>query len=232
MRAASILDFRTTIKFGQQAPELSGYPMLTPLSAHSSQSVDECFSYSSSPEQNLTSLTQAMELNHFPNPGGRSPQTPEPIVYHEPISIIDNTDHYSICQPWSDEALTSSQLGFDLSMSELLPRNIWSASETAQTMPVSQMSWLHHEFLDSPQQIPMEFTPRYGAVPSINTSEYSVDDYSADAMPGDWKIYRPTATQMYLANMVTSGPFMHHTNSFPMHAPLWEDTFIPGSSSY
>jgi hypothetical protein len=206
--------------------------MLTPLPMYSSRIVDECFSYSSSPELNPSDLTQQMKINSCLNLGRRSPQTPEPVIYQEPVSIMDSTDNYTTCHPWSDETLLSSQLGFDLSMAELIPMNIWSASETAQTMPMPQVSWPHSGFMESPQHIPMEFPPHHRVVPSMPTNEFLVEDYSSDATPGNWTIYQPTATHTCLANMVTSGSFMRDINFIPNHAYTWEDMCVPGSSSY
>jgi hypothetical protein len=231
MRAAPLIDFRTSVKLGQESPELSGYPTLTPLPTYSSQIVDDCFSYSSSPELNPSDPKQQMELNSCLNLGRHTPQTPEPIIYQEPVSNMDGTDNNTTCHPWSDEALALSQLGFDLGMAELLPMNIWSASETAQMMPVPQMSWLHSGFMDSLRHVPIEFTPHNRAVPSMTTSEYSVEDYSSDTMPGDWTIYQPTATHTCLANMVTLESLMHDSNSMPNPPDVFEDICIPGAPS-
>jgi hypothetical protein len=204
--------------------------MLTPLPTYASQIIDECFSYSSSPEQNLSSFTQAMDINSFPMPGYPSPQTPEPITYHEPISIMDSFQHYATSQAWSNEALASCELGFEPNMANMLPIDVWPTPDTTD-LATNHLSWSQYGISVSPQQISTELILHSDAVP-ITTSEYSMDGYSSDTMRGDWTIYQPTTTDMDLANMVTLTPYMHDINSGPSHGPILNDVFVPGSSSY
>jgi hypothetical protein len=232
MRAASFVDYRSAMKADQENPELSGYPMLTPLPTYSSQMVDECYSYSSSPEQDLSSFTRAMEMNTFHNLGRLSPMTPDPIMCPEPISILDNFDHYTTSQPWSDEALASCELGVDPNMAGIHPLDMWPTPDTTDLMSLAQLSWAQSGISASPQQISTDLILRNDVVPSMPTSEYSVENYSSDAMPGDWTIYQPTTTHMDLANMITLAPYMRDANSVSTHAPIWEDVFVPGPRPY
>jgi hypothetical protein len=232
MRAASLIDYRSAMKADQENPGLSGYPMLTPLPTYTSQILDECYSYSSSPEQDLSRFTRAMEMSTFPNLGRLSPQTPDPIVCHEPVSMLDNFDHYTTSQPWSDEALTSCEVGFDPNMAGMLPLDIWPTPDTTDLMSMAQLSWPQSVLSASSQQMSTGLILRNDAVPSMTTSEYSVDNYSSDAMSGDWKIYQPTTTHMDLANTITLAPYIHDVNSIPTHAPIWGDVCVPGPSPY
>lgn len=233
MRAASHIDFHSAVKMSQQASGISGYPMLTPLPTYASQIVDECYSYSSSPEQNTSGYTQSMEMNTFPTSCSLTPQTPESIVYHEPLSMGEHLDHYMASQSWSDEAIVSAGLGFDPDMTAMLPTDMWSAPEPGHMMPIAQMSWPQHPLSVSPQHMSAELVSHIQGVPSLTTSECSAEDFNTlGTNPEEWSIYQPTITDMNMGTIVTSAPFMHDLKFIPSHAPLWEDVFIAGSSPY
>ncbi|KAF1937365.1 hypothetical protein EJ02DRAFT_469769 [Clathrospora elynae] len=235
MRAASHIDFRTAVKMSQEDSGLSGYPVLTPLPTYALQIVDECYSYSSSPEQNTAGFTQAMESSNYSTNGRRSPQTPESSIYHEPLSMREELE-YMTSQSWSNEALMSIELGFDPNIPAMLPTDIWPAPESEgleSLMQMAHMTWPQPAYSVSPQHIPADLTSHTRAVPSLSTSECSVEDFdTSDASQEEWLIYQPTATNMNLASLVTSAPFMHNINSVPNHAPVWADIFIPGASTY
>ncbi|CAO2653417.1 Nn.00g028280.m01.CDS01 [Neocucurbitaria sp. VM-36] len=234
MRAASShIDFRTAVKPSQQPSGVSGYPMLTPLPTYTSHIVDECYSYSSSPEQNMVGYTQTIDMNAFPSSGRLTPQTPEPIIYHEPLTTGGILDPYITSQPWSDEVLGSAGLDFDPDMTAIIPINMWSAPEPAHIMPMAQMSWPQSSFSVSPSHMSAELVSHASGAPSLTTSECSVEDFNTSGTNAEeWSIYQPTATQINMADLVTSAAFMHDMKSIPSHAPIWEDVFIPSSSPY
>lgn len=232
MRAASHIDFRTAVKMSQQGSGISGYPMLTPLPTYASQIVDECYSYSSSPEQNLSGFTDAMDANNFHNSGRLTPQTPEPIIYHEPVSMGDNLDPYMNSQPWSEDALASVGLGFESDLTSMLPTDMWSAPE-AEMIPMAHMSWPQPGLNMSPQHMAVDLASHTRGVPSLTTSECSVEDFnSISTNPDEWPIYHATTPQLNMINMVTSAPFMQDMNALQSHAPIWEDVYMPGHSPY
>ncbi|KAF1850445.1 uncharacterized protein K460DRAFT_400510 [Cucurbitaria berberidis CBS 394.84] len=233
MRAAPHIDFSTAVKMTEHASGVSGYPMLTPLPTYTSQIVDEWHSYSSAPEQNMVAYTQAVEMNTFPISGRLTPQTPEPTIYHEPLSIGENLDPYMNSQSWSDEVFVSAGLGFDPDMTAMLPTNMWPTSEHEQVMQMDQMSWPQPSLAVSPTHMSTELGSNTCEVPSLTTSECSAEDFNNPGPSVDeWSIYQPTATQINIANFVTSAPFLHDLNLIPSHAPIWEDVFIPGLSQY
>jgi hypothetical protein len=233
LRAASHIDFRTAVKMSQQASNISGFPMLTPLPTYNTQIIDECYSYSSSPDQNLTGFTPNMDSSHFPTSGRLTPQTPEPITYHEPMSMVGLPDQWINVQPWSDDTLVSVGLGFDGDMTTMLPTELWSAPETAQTAPVAQLAWPHPSLSMSPQSISSELVPHPSAVPPLSISECSADDYNTSGVYHEnWAHCQPTASQIDMANMVTSAPFMHDLRTISSAAPVWEDVFMPGAAPY
>src|SRR5690348_7059048 len=75
MRAPSHIDFRTAVKMSQQAAIMSGVSELTPLPTYQNQIVDECYSYTPTPEPELR-YTPEIEQDGFPFPRGATPQTP------------------------------------------------------------------------------------------------------------------------------------------------------------
>ncbi|KAF1838883.1 hypothetical protein BDW02DRAFT_304236 [Decorospora gaudefroyi] len=227
--ATSPIDLQDAEKMSQHAPGLSGYPMLTPLPTYVSPITDESYSYSSSPDQNLDCLAQTMEMSSFPNSGRHSPRTPEPIVHHEPISVADSTNHYMMAQPWSDERLAPFELELDPSMADMLSIDLWTTHDTTSLIPLHQDPWPQAEFSLSPQQISMELTSQISTVAHLATSEYPIENYSSDTMQEEWSIYQPFVTDMTL---VSPAPLMHDLNLLPSHMPIWQDAFVPESSSY
>ncbi|KAJ4364407.1 hypothetical protein N0V83_009001 [Neocucurbitaria cava] len=217
----------------QQASGISGYPTLIPLPTYASQIVDECYSYSSTPEQSMIGFTHAMDMNTFPTSGRLTPQTPEPIIYHEPLAMGENLDPYITSQPWSDDSLVSAALDFDPDMTTIIPTNMWSAAEPEHIMPITQLHWLQPSFPMSPPHLSAELVEQTSGAPSLSTSECSVEDFNTSGTNADeWSIYQPTATQINIANLVTTTAFLQDIRPIPSHAPIWEDVFIPGPSPY
>lgn len=234
MRAASHIDFRTAVKMNQQASAISGYPLLTPLPTYASQVVDECYSYSSSPDKNFDGFTQRMETNAISNSGRLTPQTPEPTIYHEPLSMSESMDHYMTSRPWPDDVMASVGLGFEPDMTTVLSTEMWSAPRPENMMPMAHMSWKPSALSVSPLEIlGNDLGSHTRVIPSLTTSECSVEDFNTSG-PGqdDWIIYQPIATFMDMASLATSAPFMHDPETIPGLAPTWEDIFIPNASSF
>jgi hypothetical protein len=232
MRAASHIDFRTAVKMSQQASSLSGLPMLTPLPTYSSQIVDECYSYSSSPEQNMNGFPPAMEHNNFPSSGPLTPQTPQSVLYSEPLTTGEHMDPYMSSPTWSDHFVATG-LGFDPEITALMPTEVWGTNDTELTMPIPQMSWSPSSISVSPQQMTAELIPHSAGVPSLATSECSVDDFNVPVTgQDDWAMYQPSHSQISMAGLVSSAPFAQDMKLVAANAPMWQDVYMPSSMPY
>jgi hypothetical protein len=233
MRAASHIDFRTAVKMSQQASACSGFPVLTPLPTYTGQIVDECYSYSGSPGRNLVGFSAATDPTGLSMSGRLTPQTPESLVYHEPLAVGDLSDQWAQSQPWIDDSLMSVGLSLDSDMAAPVPVELWSRPEHSNTAPITQMSWNQASVSVSPQLMSDEVVPNAGAVPSLSISECSVDDFNnSGTFHEDWALCQPTTTQLGMAGIVTSVPFMHDLRSMSSAAPVWEDVFMPGHPPY
>jgi hypothetical protein len=252
MRAPSHIDFRTAVKMSQQAALISGMPKLTPLPTYQSQIVDECYSYTSSPEPDLCRFTPDLEQDYFSFSRGTTPQTPsEPFNYHNPIPSIDNLD-YLDCQSWPTENLTPVGLGFDM------PVENWSTTSTpepeliphldnTQTYPPDFTSPLQiqgsfdpspslsqSEWSSFPSGVHSNLVPDMGALPSLSYNDDSGDESfsscSSGVVPqGEWTDFQP---HVNMANMVTSAPYVPKMQAMPQAVPVWEDVFMPGAGGY
>jgi hypothetical protein len=236
MRAASHMDYQGAGKMSHEASAVSGYPMLTPLPTYSSQIVDECYSYSSSPEQNLKGFMASMDSNSFPSSGRLTPQTPESLIYHEPLAVGDISEQWMASQPYSDDTLGSIGLGFDAEVTTMLPTGMWGAPQSAQTAPLPQMAWPHHSVSASPERMSAEIVPHSRAVPSLSISECSVEDFNPTSAFNQeirqWTNCPPTTTQINGSSTVPSVSYMHGLRIVSSTAPVWEDVFMPGPPPY
>jgi hypothetical protein len=233
MRPASHIDFRTAVKMSQQASVCSGFPMLTPLPTYDSQIVDECYSYSSPPSQDMAAYTPPMECNGMSTSGRLTPQTPESTSYHEPLAIGDMSSVWMTSQAWSDDSLGPIGLGLQGDITALLPSELWSTHEYAHSAPVPQMPWMQTSLSTSPQPMASDIMSHIGTAPSLSIGECSVNDFhSSGAFPEDWTICQPTTTQFDMTSMVASAPFLCSLHSDSSTVPVWEDVFMPGSAPY
>lgn len=226
MRAPSQMDFRTAAKLAQQPTNFSNFNMLTPLPTFTPQIVDDCFSYSSSPEQTMGPFAQAGDKsnNGFVNTSrSMTPQTPDSFVYHEPMTVTDSFD-YMNTQAWADDGSIPIGLGFDGDMSNLLPNDMWATPEPESITPMNVS--------DSPAMMNMwanpvmGMTPKPEAVPSLSVSECSVDEFSSpNNVQEEWNNFQSNmGNAMGKANM--SGSFMD--NMMPKAPqPIWEDLIMP-----
>jgi hypothetical protein len=255
MRAPSHIDFRTAVKMSQQAAFISGVPKLTPLPNYQSQIVDECYSYTSSPEPDLTRFTPELESNGFPFSRGATPQTPnEPFGYHEYLPMVDDLD-YLDCPPWSGDGLVPIGLGFaelDMSMSnwttpepeevaQIEQSNMFAqAPEYASSMQMqgrfeaSSSSVLEEDWTALQTLAHNNVVPHTRAVPSLCLSDGSSDDSvsSGVLMQGEWTQPQPHNTHINMGNMITSAPYVPKMQVIPSNAPVWEDVFMAGPTPY
>ncbi|KAF2818901.1 hypothetical protein CC86DRAFT_450352 [Ophiobolus disseminans] len=234
MRTVSHMGLHTAVKMNQQASACSGFPTLTPLPTHTSPTVDSCYSYPVfSDHQDLSEYSLGMEAHDFPVAGRLTPQTPEPLIYHDPLSISDMSDQWMPSQPWSGESLEFVQSGFDSDITPMLPAELWAPPDHAHVAPITQLAWNHPSLSASPQELPQELVPHMGAVPSLSISECSVEEFNgAGAFHENWTNCLPITTQLGMTGMVTQAPFMHGLGSSSSAAPMWEDVFMQGPSPY
>jgi hypothetical protein len=233
MRPASHIDFRTAVKMSQQASAGSAFPILTPLPTYTSQVVDECYSYSSPPAQDMNVYTPPMEYNCMPTSSPLTPPAPECNLYHEPLAIGDMSTTWMASQAWSDDSLAPTGLGFQGDMTALLPPEMWSMHEYAHSAPITQIPWAQPSPSASPQSMASDLMSYAGPASSLSISECSMEGFNnAGAFPEHWTNCQPTTTQFDMTSMMTSVPFMHSLQSISSTVPVWEDVFMPSSAPY
>jgi hypothetical protein len=233
MRAASHIDFRTAVKMSQQASACSGFPMLTPLPTYNSQISDECYSYTSNADQDLPGYSRNVEPNSFALSGRLTPETPESLVYHEPLSIGDMADQWMAPESWSEDSLASVGLGFGGDMTAMLPTELWPSPEQTHSASLSQASWYPSSLSESPQHMSSEPVPDARSVPSLSISECSAEDFNnSGAFHEDWANCQQTTPQFDMTDMTTSAPYAHALNTIPSTTPSWEDVYMSGSVRY
>jgi hypothetical protein len=233
IRTASQIDFRTAVKMSQQTAACSGFPMLTPLSTYDSQMVDECYSYSSPPGQDVAAYTPPTERSGMPPSGRLTPQTPESDPYHESLAIGDISGTWIASQSWSDEPLIPIGLGFEGDLTALLPSELWSTHDYSHGASMAQMPWIQTPLSASPHSMASGIMSHIGTAPSVSISECSIDDFNNVApFPNDWTSCQPNPTQFDMTTMGTSEPYMHSLHLNSSTVPVWEDVFMSGSASY
>ena len=239
MRNVSQIDFHTATKLNQQAG-IPSFNMLTPLpTTYQPQIMDECYSYSSSPEPNMGAFSQPREQNGFlASSRAMTPSTPEPFAYNEPIAIADPlVDPYMNNQSWSDDGSIPVGLGFE---NDMFSNDMWATPEPESTTPMgmcnspSSMSvWSHPVMSVSPPHMQMSMPPHTKAMPSLSMSESSNEDFnSPNGVQEEWNAFQQQAAQNMARPMVTSS-FMDNVKAYPKAPqPIWEDLIVPRTQGY
>lgn len=222
---------------------MSGVPKLTPLPTYQNQIVDECYSYTPTPEPELR-YTPEIEQDGFPFSRGATPQTPAgPIANDDSLPLVDDIG-YLDCQPWAEDGLVPVGLGLgDMDMA--MPNAIWM---TLKPGDVSNANYFaQHADLKSIDQAQSTFDPSLAI--SENWSAFQVplhDDTVSDekaleggldsgiVMQGEWTQSIPAQQDMFIdmGNMITSAPYVPKMQALPSNAPVWEDVFMPSSIPY
>ncbi|KAJ4989661.1 hypothetical protein SVAN01_04878 [Stagonosporopsis vannaccii] len=255
MRAPSHIDFRTAVKMSQQAAIISGVPKLTPLPTYQSQIVDECYSYTSTPEPELR-YTPEIEQDSFPFSRGGTPQTPsEPFGCNQSLPVIDDIG-YLDCSTWSAEGLVPVGLGFtDLDMplasdwmtparepEEMAAANLFAQTQAqtqALTTDLTSSSLPLHDFdpLSTVHDTWSFSLPTHqDVVPSSKAMDGGMD--SGIVMQTEWPQQpqpQPQQTRQDLfvdMSLVTSAPYVPKMQGLPGVTPVWEDVFMPGALAY
>ncbi|KAF2010353.1 hypothetical protein BU24DRAFT_56786 [Aaosphaeria arxii CBS 175.79] len=234
VRAVSQMDFHQAAKFGQHRPDFATMSMLTPLQTYTPHIVDECYSYSSSPEQNMSAYTQPpLEKNKYLSSGRLTPQTPESVVYNEPVNIMDPFDPYMDQSTWTHDGQIPIGLGFGDEVPGLMPSDqLWSGSEadvvnttsmgsmgTFETplcgSPGPMNAWPNQAVSMSPPQL-----PHSRAVPALSMSESSVHDF--DSSPNNNQDEWPT----YMGHQETSTPYFDSLKAMSKSPQVWDDNML------
>ncbi|KAJ4376889.1 hypothetical protein N0V86_006326 [Didymella sp. IMI 355093] len=246
MRAPSHIDFRTAVKMSQQAAIMSGVPKLTPLPTYQSQIVDECYSYTPTPEPELR-YTPEIEQDGFPFSRGATPQTPiQPFGCNDSLAVVDDTG-YLDCQPWSGDGLVPVGLGLgvmDMAMTDdswMTPepkdmtQNNYFAQDTG-LIPILQAQ----DSFDTSLIIPEDWSAFQMRLQDKTVSDEKGSDSYLDSgivMQGEWTQPLPLPpprqdTFIDMGNMITSAPYVPKMQAIPSNAPVWEDVFMPSSIPY
>lgn len=219
-RAVSHMDFHTAVKLGQQRPDFAAMSMLTPLQPYTPQIIDECYSYSSSPEPHLAPFPHNMEKNSFLHSGRLTPQTPEPFPYNEPLSVTEPFDQFMNMQPWSHEGQMPIGLGFENDIPGLMPAEpdmrMWTPDFDANS--ASGNIWPNPALSVSPPQ-----PPHTRAVPSLSISECSAPESESPNGPHEeWSCFQDVPHHMPRARAITSTPYLDSIKTIPMDAKIWD----------
>jgi hypothetical protein len=232
------MDFHTAAKMGQQTPEFAALSMLTPLQTYTPHIVDECYSYSSSPESAASAFPANTEKNSFMHPGLLTPRTPEPFSYPEPIAMSESFDQYMGPDVWTQEGQIPIGLGFENDIPGLMPMdpdmNIWAPTFNAHDTPMeptpvnsaltynpptSSSAWTNLALSVTPNQ-----SPHTRAVPSLSISEYSAPDSdSPNVGQGEWAYYQNFSGNIPSAEPVTSTPYLDSIRTMPMDTKAWDE---------
>ncbi|KAF1923293.1 uncharacterized protein M421DRAFT_9803 [Didymella exigua CBS 183.55] len=238
MRAPSHIDFRTAVKMSQQTAIISGVPKLMPLPSYQSQIIDECYSYIPSPEPELR-YTPDIEQDGFPCSRGGTPQTPiDTFGFNDPFPFIENLE-YLDGQPWSGDGLVPVGLGFE-DMQMLMPDDSWTTPEpgqVAQANMFAQNPEMQDSFDTSLDTLSADWSvfrmpTQDDSVPPSKDVNTGLD--SGIVMQGEWTQPPPPRQDTFvdMGNLITSAPYVPKMQVIPGHAPVWEDVFMPSSTSY
>jgi hypothetical protein len=246
MRAPSHIDFRTAVKMSQQAAIMSGVPKLTPLPTYQSQIVDECYSYTPTPELEFR-YTPEIEQDGFPFSRGATPQTPiQPFGCNDPLAVVDDTG-YLDCQPWSGDGLVPVGLGLGV-MDMAMADDSWMTPEPGDMMQTNYFAQdtdliptlQAQDSFDTSLAIAEDWSTFQVRLQDETVSDEKGPDGYLDSgivMQGEWTQPSPPPPprqDMFIdmGNMITSAPYVPKMQVIPSNAPVWEDVFMPSSIPY
>lgn len=228
MRAASYIDFQNAVKMDQQDSAPSGLSVLTPLPTYLPHNPNEGRTDDVMANDNLMDFKIASEANNFPVSGRLTPQTPEPILYHEPLNMNTLTESWIKNPSWSDDSIMSLGSSYDSDMTAFLPTDMWSTTHFMNLMPVHQMSWPQPQYSYSPQSMSSDMVPHARAVPPLSIGDYSVDNCNnSGTFQNGWSDCQIASDQSDLIGLVSCAPFDLNLSAFPSTSPIWEDVFVP-----
>jgi hypothetical protein len=241
VRAVSQMDFHTAVKLGQQRPDFAAMSMLQPLQTYTPQIIDECYSYSSSPEPNSAAFSHNMDKTNVFHSGRLTPQTPESFSYTEAMPITDPFDQYMNLQPWSHDGQMPIGLGFEHDIPGLMPTEpdmrVWAPNFHANPAPTTNMNNYSSAVCESPASAGVWTNPTHSvspsqpphtrAVPSLSISECSAQESdSPSGAQDDWSCFNGVPTSISSAKPISSTPYLDSIKTFPMGPRIWEDDVL------
>lgn len=208
--------------------------MLTPLQTYTPQIIDECYSYSNSPEMGGAPFVQTVEKNNnFMHAGRLTPPTPEPFSYSESLSVPDFPDQYMNTQGWSHDGQLPIGLGFENEIPGLVSTeadmNAWAPDFSSQSTPVPNMPAFNPAVCDSPASVwptPAMSPPHPRAVPSLSVSECSEDSASPNVPQEDWSYFQDLSGSMSNVKPITSTPYLDSIKAMSMDARGWDENLL------
>ncbi|KAF1952337.1 hypothetical protein CC80DRAFT_495411 [Byssothecium circinans] len=235
VRSVSQMDFHTAAKLGQQPAGFNFNNMLSPLPTYAPHIVDECYSYSSSPEQGMHGFPLSMEKNYMAS-RSVTPGTPDSFASYEPLPMSDTFEPYMNGSVWSDDGSIPIGLGFENDIPNMMHGEMWGTPEPEMPpsmgvcdSPASMHGWSHPQLSASPPQLPIGLPPHKQAVPSLSISECSEDFNSPQQNQEEWASFQPN---MMGKPMVTR-PYMENVKAYPTAPqPIWEDIIMPRTQPF
>ncbi|KAF2639491.1 hypothetical protein P280DRAFT_402722 [Massarina eburnea CBS 473.64] len=236
VRSVSQMDFHTAAKLGQQPPNFNFNNMLSPLPTYAPHIVDDCYSYSGSPEQGMHAFPMTMEKNYMAS-RSVTPGTPDSFASYDHLPMSDAFDPYMSSSAWSDDGSIPIGLGFEHDIPNMLPGEMFGTPEPEMhtpygmcDSPASMHGW-NPELSVSPPQLPSGLPPHKQAVPSLSISECSTEGYNSP--PQEWTSFHPNASQMMGKPIVNRPSFMETVKGYSTAPqPIWEDIIMPRSQGY
>jgi hypothetical protein len=235
MRSVSQMDYHTAAKLGQQPANFNFNNMLSPLPTYAPHIVDDCYSYSSSPEQGMHGFPMSIEKNYMASRSG----TPDSFASYEPLPMSDTFDPYMNSSAWSDDGSIPIGLGFEHDIPNMMPGDMWGTPEPEMAQPLrmcdsptSMHGWSHPQLSMSPPQLPMGGTPHKQAVPSLSISECSEDYNSPRQSQDEWNNFQSNSGHM-MGKPIVTRPFMENVKAYPTAPqPIWEDIIMPRTHTF
>ena len=167
-----------------------------PLSMDTPCIIDESQLYIKNPEQIMVRSDQAMWTSSISSLGGLSPPTPEPMAFHEPITMIHCADYISYPQTWYEEISASIEHGLGSSFSDIPPSQILAMRDNASTVPfMPSESWPNSDYALLHPQTFTEPTSYYNNAGCYSGSQLLSRGWLPNSMP-DWTTFEPTSPEL------------------------------------
>jgi hypothetical protein len=221
--------------------------MLTPLSTYTPQIIDECYSYSSSPEPATTVFAHNMDKSSYLPSGRLTPQTPDSFSFNNSLPMSDSFDHYMHPQGWPHEGSMPMGLGFESEIPNMMPMEtdmrVWTPDFAAHSTPGPHTHGYNPPMCDSPASVNLwpapimsvspSQPPHTRGVPSLSISECSAPESdSPDGAQEEWPSFQGLSNSMCATKPVTSTPYLDSIKTLPMETRAWEDGVLSRSSTF
>ncbi|KAJ5028118.1 hypothetical protein J3E72DRAFT_384587 [Bipolaris maydis] len=171
--------------------------------------IDESQLYMKDPERIMAGLDQAMWTSSISSLGGLSPPTPEPLVFHEPATMIHFADDISCPQTWYQEISASIEHGFGSSFSDITPSQMLAMRDDASTVPFTPSApWPDSDYALLLPQTSSEPTSFYNTIGCYSGNQVLLRDWLPDSMP-NWTMFEPTSPELTTVLSAQSNPILY-----------------------